>query len=934
MCSVQGNGTVVGKDVVDLGRAQLGNGHGSDGGAGIQHGDDVSCTQLGISSQFLSHRKGDGAIGCAEDIDVRQRCKLCSRQCSNIGAHVQHGDRISSRQLGVDGLGRGDRCQSNCIVVGIHGVHIGSSSQGGGVGSNDRTRIHHGHDVGSVQASVASSVELSPRQVQWHSRAASGFSAEFSDVGERSNFHISQGLQVGSRIDDGRTVGHASVASCTSASHVEHRSHLEARQVSRIEAAGQRGSAHAVEDSQVSHVGDVATSDVGHSQTNVATFGSRVSHQHLTLVRGASEVEQLAVQRLAVSCTHVGHGAVENDQLGSTGSRGCSGRQRTHQRRDDGGGGRAAQNRTQVVGQLAQVDHVVAATQCKVGNAVDDGVGRVGSVAVGAQEEGISTFATGQHIRAGSTEQLVVACTTNDGVITGVTHQHVSLVTTLDTSARAGEIDVSGALDARGCAGVEFLQRCTATCEGHGDVFGTGHNHLGQIGVAGDGDSVGARTGSSRAERGDVQGFNARCADVARSKRCCIGSRAQIDRHGVDGARQGGILDVGIQRTTTSRSRHGQRGVVLQVVDGVGVGTDAVDADAVDTASLGDIQSAICRCNRVLDADGFDVGHAASGEGGLQGCEVVGTHGISTFTAIHFVGGLQIGAKQDGVVALAALEVHIHGVDRVDGQVAGEGRSVDLAAGGCECGVGDGQVLVTRHNQLGHGVGGTRRAGDNQVGQVAGGAFGLDIDGFKTLRGSAALQLHSVTASSRTHHVVQRQAGCIGSAGKGTGVPVVVGHQTGSGHVLDGHGHVGSCDEVGGKAVRALLFNDGLDGAVGVAHVDVATDSGVTDFQNLDVLDSDRRILVGTDGQVQGVRTAEAVDHVTGVQRVGLWVAVDCGNDGVVTGGSLQIIHTLSERNSAVLTNPFISQRLTRVLKPSKRPFPTTFLPQKAYFQS
>jgi hypothetical protein len=43
---------------------------------------------------------------------------------------------------------------------------------------------------------------------------------------------------------------------------------------------------------------------------------------------------------------------------------------------------------------------------------------------------------------------------------------------------------------------------------------------------------------------------------------------------------------------------------------------------------------------------------------------------------------------------------------------------------------------------------------------------------------------------------------------------------------------------------------------------------------------------------------------------------------------------TLSERNSQLLCNPFVSQRLTRFLKPPKPPFPTTFLPQKAYFQS
>ena len=44
-------------------------------------------------------------------------------------------------------------------------------------------------------------------------------------------------------------------------------------------------------------------------------------------------------------------------------------------------------------------------------------------------------------------------------------------------------------------------------------------------------------------------------------------------------------------------------------------------------------------------------------------------------------------------------------------------------------------------------------------------------------------------------------------------------------------------------------------------------------------------------------------------------------------------VRTSSERNSQLLCNLFVSQRLTRVLKPPKRPLPTTFLPQKAYFQ-
>ena len=62
--------------------------------------------------------------------------------------------------------------------------------------------------------------------------------------------------------------------------------------------------------------------------------------------------------------------------------------------------------------------------------------------------------------------------------------------------------------------------------------------------------------------------------------------------------------------------------------------------------------------------------------------------------------------------------------------------------------------------------------------------------------------------------------------------------------------------------------------------------------------------------------------------------AGDRTNDRVVARGARNVVQTLSEHNSQLLTNPFTHQRLTRVLKPSKRPLPTTFLPQKAYFQS
>ena len=55
-------------------------------------------------------------------------------------------------------------------------------------------------------------------------------------------------------------------------------------------------------------------------------------------------------------------------------------------------------------------------------------------------------------------------------------------------------------------------------------------------------------------------------------------------------------------------------------------------------------------------------------------------------------------------------------------------------------------------------------------------------------------------------------------------------------------------------------------------------------------------------------------------------------NDRVVARGTRNIVQTLSEHNSQLLCNLFVSQRLTRVLKPPKRPFPTTFIPQKAYF--
>ncbi len=79
--------------------------------------------------------------------------------------------------------------------------------------------------------------------------------------------------------------------------------------------------------------------------------------------------------------------------------------------------------------------------------------------------------------------------------------------------------------------------------------------------------------------------------------------------------------------------------------------------------------------------------------------------------------------------------------------------------------------------------------------------------------------------------------------------------------------------------------------------------------------------------------------------RASGWKAGNGGPVGLTTGslatlrnrsrkGVRDDPYAFSERNSPVLTNPFISQRLTRFLKLPKRPLPTTFLPQKADFQS
>ena len=58
----------------------------------------------------------------------------------------------------------------------------------------------------------------------------------------------------------------------------------------------------------------------------------------------------------------------------------------------------------------------------------------------------------------------------------------------------------------------------------------------------------------------------------------------------------------------------------------------------------------------------------------------------------------------------------------------------------------------------------------------------------------------------------------------------------------------------------------------------------------------------------------------------------ETGIDGVVASGTGDGVRTCSERNSQLLCNPFVSQRLTRVLKLPKRALPTSFLLQKAYF--
>lgn len=91
---------------------------------------------------------------------------------------------------------------------------------------------------------------------------------------------------------------------------------------------------------------------------------------------------------------------------------------------------------------------------------------------------------------------------------------------------------------------------------------------------------------------------------------------------------------------------------------------------------------------------------------------------------------------------------------------------------------------------------------------------------------------------------------------------------------------------------------------------------------------------VGLQIDLQGVVTGTAVDHVTRIQGASRREGGNHTLDGIVTVGAFNGLRTLSEHNSQLLCNPFLSQRLTRVLKPPKRPLPTTFLPQKTYFQS
>jgi hypothetical protein len=144
--------------------------------------------------------------------------------------------------------------------------------------------------------------------------------------------------------------------------------------------------------------------------------------------------------------------------------------------------------------------------------------------------------------------------------------------------------------------------------------------------------------------------------------------------------------------------------------------------------------------------------------------------------------------------------------------------------------------------------------------------------------------------------------------------------------------------------VRTTSSSAGVELQVGHTGCVGQIDTGSSVRQaNRDVLDaiqdwSDNSCVVQGGFQRIGTSAAiEAIDVLQAVLEIACAVLNNRSREGVVastTGELRTAILTRSERNSQLLCNLFVSQRLTRVLKPPKHPLPTTFLPQKAYFQS
>ncbi len=141
----------------------------------------------------------------------------------------------------------------------------------------------------------------------------------------------------------------------------------------------------------------------------------------------------------------------------------------------------------------------------------------------------------------------------------------------------------------------------------------------------------------------------------------------------------------------------------------------------------------------------------------------------------------------------------------------------------------------------------------------------------------------------------------------------------------------------GGKAI-AITAGSGTTNATGSAIASVSITGGgvatVTDTSTA-VTSLKSVSFTGVNGATAAI-TGNALADVSLKNQISAFAATLTN----ATSTSLNVnvdgvgYTTVGGSNSQLLCNPFVSQRLTRVSKPSKRPLPTTFLPQKAYFQS